>query len=45
MKELLLLTVLSALGVLWLTRCINQAGNLILKRLDELEAKIDSRQA
>jgi hypothetical protein len=34
-------SVLIVWGVMWLTRCIDQAGNLILRRLDELEEKID----
>jgi hypothetical protein len=41
MKDWQILAVLIALACLWLTRCIDHAGNLVLKRIDELEEKLD----
>jgi hypothetical protein len=38
------LALLIVLGVGWITWCIDKAGNLILKRLDDLQEKLDDRQ-
>jgi hypothetical protein len=37
-----LIVVLIALSVYWITHCIDQAGNLILKRLDVLQRRVNS---
>ena len=41
---LLGVVIVIVLATLWLTRCIDQVGNLILKRLDELETRIDGTE-
>ena len=38
----LLTVILIALSVYWVTRCIDQAGNLILKRLEILQKRVNS---
>jgi hypothetical protein len=39
MKDWHILAALIVAGVCWLTWCIDKAGNLILKRLDDLDEK------
>ena len=43
MKDWQILTVVIVLAAGWLTWCLDKTGNAILKRLDELEEKIESK--
>lgn len=44
MREWQIVTAVVVVAAGWLTWCLDKTGNSILKRLDELEEKIESTQ-